>query len=309
MIRCLFGLVPAAVAALLLPSPAHAVVDACSVIDRNFEAGHADLATAQLSAMLFGAADNDCPALVPRLIAAGASISTRDRTGGTALTHAARSGRVDMVRLLVASGADLNQRDIGGATPLSIAIETSHGPAARALIDAGADVALAGHAGVTPLIAAAYNGNLGVLDALLGHKADPATTDGTGKPAVLYAAARGFSSIVMRLLDAGIDVNTVYANGLTVLSWAAGHAEDVPTAEGATLVTRLLDRGARPDVADDRGQTPLMIASAMDHADVVDILLAHGADRMARDAKGKTAADLAGSDVLRAKLLAQSPAR
>ena len=309
MIRCPHGLGPAVIAALLLPIPAHAATDACSVITRNFEASRADLATPQLSAMLFSAADSDCPALVPRLIAAGASLATRDRTGGTALTHAARSGRVDMVRLLVASGADVNQRDIGGATPLSIAIETSHGPAARALIDAGADVELAGHAGVTPLIAAAYNGNLVVLDALLGHKADPATTDGTGKPAILYAAARGFASIVNRLLNAGIDVNAIYANGLTVLSWAAGHSDDVPTADGAALVAQLLDRGAKPNLADDRGQTPLMIATAMDHADVVDILLAHGADRMVHDAQGKTAADLAQSDVLRAKLLAQSPAR
>lgn len=309
MIRCLRCLVPAAIAALLSPVPAHAAGDACNVISRNFEAGRTELATPQLSAMLFGAADNDCPALVPRLIAAGASVSARDRTGGTALTHAARAGRVDMVRLLVASGAEVDQRDIGGATPLSIAIETNHGAAARALIDAGADVGLAGHAGVTPLIAAAYNGNLVVLDALLGHKANPATTDGTGKTALLYAAARGFPSIVTRLLDAGIDVNTVYANGLTVLSWAAGYSEDVPTAEGVTLVTRLLERGAKTDIADDRGQTPLMIAAAMDHAEVIDILLAHGANLQARDASGKNAVDLASSDVLRTKLLAQSPAR
>ena len=309
MVRCLKGVVPAIVAALLLPISAHAGAEACSVIGRNFDTGGSELATAQLSSMLFGAADNDCPALIPKLIAAGASVSARDRTGGTALTHAARAGRVDITRLLLASGADINQRDIGGATPLAVAVETSHTLVARALINAGADASLAGRAGVTPLIAAAYTGNLALVDTLLAHKADPAVTDGTGKPAVVYAAARGFTAIVMRLLDSGIDVNAVYRNGLTVLSWAAGYAEDVPAADGAMLVARLLDRGAKPELVDDRGQTALMIASAMDHTEVAELLLAHGADKMAHDANGKTAADLAASEALRAKLLAQSPAR
>ncbi len=296
-------------AAMVAPEEAHAAVDACSVIARNLESGQEALATPQLSALLFNSADNDCPALVKPLIAAGASIATRDRTGGTALTHAARSGHTKMVHALLADGADINQRDIGGATPLSIAIETSHSAVARALIDAGADVTLAGHSGVTPLVAAAYNGNLPILDALLRHKADPAAADATGKTAIIYAAARGFGTIVDRLLDAGIDVNAVYANGLGALSWTAGYAEDVPAADAVALAKQLLDRGARFNMADDRGLTPLMIAASMDHAEIVDLLLSRGADPGIRDVQGRTAADLAPSAALQGRLRSQSPAR
>lgn len=295
-------------ASMLVPAVAHAATDACGVMARNLASGQDLLATPQLSAMLFGAADNDCPALVPRLVAAGASIATRDRTGGTALTHAARSGRLNMIRELLAHGADINQRDIGGATPLSVAIETSHTAAARALIEAGAEIGLAGHSGVTPLIAAAYNGNLAIVEALLAHNASPDATDATGKSAIIYAAARGFDAIVERLLKAGIDVNAVYANGLAVLSWAAGYAEDVPAADAVAIAGHLLDRGARIDVIDDRGQTPLMIAASMDHAEMLELLLVRGANPLIRDAQGRTAGDIASSELLRTRLN-QRPAR
>ena len=302
MIRSLFAL-------LLTSTTALAAPEACTIITRNFELDRATLGTPQLSALLFSAADNDCPDIVRPLIEAGGSLATRDRTGGTALHHAARAGRSGMIRVLLAQGADINQRDINGATPLSIAIETSHQAAARALIDAGADVTLPGHSGVTPLAAAAYKGSVDVLDTLLRRGADPKAPDSTGKPAILYAAARGFTQIVTRLLDAGSDVNQVYANGLTVLSWAAGYAEDVPASEGAGLVRLLLERGARVNTADDRGMTPLMIAASMDHAEVAELLLARGADASLKDKDGRSAADLAPSASLRQRLAAQSPAR
>lgn len=281
---------------------AHAQPAACTVIERNLEAGRSELATPQLSAMLFSAADGGCVALVPRLIAAGASAATRDRTGGTALTHAARAGRVGIVPALLSNGADINQRDISGATPLAVAIETRHSQVAVALIEAGADITLSGRSGITPLIAAAYNGNQPVVDILLRHKADVAVVDSTGKSAIVYAAARGFTRIVSQLLDAGIDVNAVYANRLTVLSWAAGHADDVPESEAATLVASLLDRGAKPDIADDRGQTTLMIAAEMGHDEVAGILLALGANSALRNKSGQTARDLTRSPALLSKL-------
>lgn len=289
-------------AAIVAPAAAHAQTAACAVIERNLEVGRSELAAPQLSAMLFAAADAGCVAIVPKLMAAGASAAARDRTGGTALTHAARAGRAAMVPVLLGNGADINQRDVLGATPLSVAIETNHNQVAIALIEAGADITLTGRSGITPLIAAAYNGNRPVVDILLQHKADVAVIDSTGKSAIVYAAARGFTPIVARLLDAGVDVNAVYANRLTALSWAAGHADDVPESEAATLVTRLLDRGAKPDIADDRGETTLMIAAEMGHDDVAGILLAHGADPSLRNKAGQTARDLTRSPALRAKL-------
>ena len=108
--------------------------------------------------------------------------------------------------------------------------------------------------------------------------------------------------IVDRLLAAGIDVNARYANDLTVLMWASGHADDASDADGVALVRDLLDRGARVDDADDRGRTALMIAAERGHAEVAKLLLAHGADPARREQQGKTAADLAASDGVRSVL-------
>lgn len=269
-------LAAALIAALILPAQnarsAGNTAEACNDILRRFQLGQGELATPQLSALLFAAADANCTILAPDLIAAGASVATRDRSGGTALTHAARAGRTAMVQLLLAQGSDINQRDIAGSTPLFVAIEANRTQAARVLIEAGADIGTPGHGGVTPLAAAAYAGNAALVDMLLAGHADPSVADDTGKTAIVYAAARGFTPIIVRLLDAGLDVNAAYAHGLTVLAWAAGHADDVPDADAAALVRLLLQRGARADLVDDRGQTPSQIATDMGHASVLEAL-------------------------------------
>jgi ankyrin repeat protein len=45
-----------------------------------------------------------------------------------------------------------------------------------------------------------------------------------------------------------------------------------------------------------------MTAAELGHEEVVDLLLRRGADSRLKDAAGKTAAEIASSDVLRAKL-------
>ena len=188
----------------------------------------------------------------------------------------------------------------------SSAVEQDRKAAAQALVSAGAGVNLPGRGGVTPLAAAAFNGDLSLVDLLLSHGADPTLADLGGKVPIVYAAGRGFTPVVSRLLTAGADVNAQYGNKLTVLMWAAGHANDVPVDDGVQLVTMLLDKGAAVEARDDRGRTALMAAAELGHAEIVDLLLGRGADPRDRDATGKSAADLASSEALRATLATAS---
>jgi ankyrin repeat protein len=50
----------------------------------------------------------------------------------------------------------------------------------------------------------------------------------------------------------------------------------------------LLAAGARLDAEDDEGQTPLLSAVSFGHSDVVELLLAEGADPAKRDKMGRT---------------------
>jgi len=118
---------------------------------------------------------------------------------------------------------------------------------------------------------------------LLCSIAIPASARQTGQTAAtqaeaLSAAARkGDAAAVKALLDAGVDVNTKFRYDVTALSYASdrGHVD---------VVKLLLERGADPNVKDTfYGATPLTWAAspAMErtprHADVVKLLLAHGA--------------------------------
>jgi ankyrin repeat protein len=84
-----------------------------------------------------------------------------------------------------------------------------------------------------------------------------------------------------------------YGNDLTALMWVAGHGRDVPPREGVETARLLLAHGARLDLADNRGRTALMIASATGHLPMVELLRAAGADPALRDLTGRTARDLA----------------
>ncbi len=285
-----------------------ALSDACIALEQRYEAGKSTLERPQINAILFSASDNDCDALLLRLLQSDTSSAVQDRLGGTALTHAARSGKIGAIKLLLENGADINHRMIDGSTPLYVATDKNRTEAARELVVRGADVKLDGHSGVSPLAATAYNGNAEIAALLLARGADPKALDATGKPPIVYAAAAGHISVVSLLLAAGVDVNAKYANSLTALMWAAGHADGISEDEGVKLVTMLLDKGASIEETDDRGRTALMIAAEQGHEAIVDLLIARGAATDRRDRQGLRALDLTQSTGLREKL-AQSAAK
>jgi ankyrin repeat protein len=261
----------------------------------------------QVNNLLFEAARKGCVGALPTLFDAHASPLARDRGGNTALALAARAGRVEFLKALLAGAAkdvrgQLDARNVVGSTPLTQAAFANRLEAAKLLIAAGADVQAANRQGETALSDAAFTGNFELAELLLSRGAKPDAIDATGKSPIVYAAARGAADIVEKLLDAGIDVNARYANHLTALMWAAGHADNVATEAGVRAVKLLLARGARIDDVDDRGRSALMIAAGLGHAAIVGVLLEAGADKTARDKFGQTAWDLAGTDEVKARL-------
>jgi ankyrin repeat protein len=208
-----------------------------------------------------------------------------------------------MVDLLLARGAPIDARNLAGATALYFAAEGSHISIAQRLIERGADVKLTGRSGISPIAAASYAGNDVIVEALLAHGADERAADETGKPPIIYAAAGARFDIVKRLLARNIDINARYSNDLTLLMWASGPDEKVPEAQAVQIISYLLDAGAHIDDRDDRGRTALMIAAEGGHEEIVNLLVARGADASLKDKAGKRAADLTRLSSLRERLM------
>jgi ankyrin repeat protein len=291
------------VVAIGLIAPVHAEdPKPCLDVVRRYEAIKPQISAIEVSLTLFSAVDADCTALVGELLDHGASLDARDRFGARPLSHAARFGHLPMVDLLLARGAPIDARNLAGATALYVAAENNRTQVALRLIERGADVNLPGRSGVTPVSAAAFRGNDAIVEALLARGAADREPDQTGKTPIVYAAAAARFDVVTRLLSRQVDVNARYPNDLTLLMWASGPDESAPEAEAVKVVKRLLEAGAVVDDRDDRGRTALMIAAEGGRPDIVEMLLAHGADRSLKDKAGKRATDLTVLTALRERL-------
>ena len=103
---------------------------------------------------------------------------------------------------------------------------------------------------------------------------------------LMLAAYNGQAEATRVILDAGGDPELANDRGQTPLAGAAFKGD-------ATIAKLLLDHGAQVDGIGDGTRTALMTAAMFDRTEMVDLLLAHGADPDLRDASGKSAADMA----------------
>jgi uncharacterized protein len=135
--------------------------------------------------------------------------------------------------------------------------------------------------------AAAKEGDLAEVERLVGH--DPgllnARENGDCMTPLMCASGRHVG-VVRWLLDQGAAIDERDRRGLTAL-WVACFRGCLPVAR------LLLERGADPTIAyQDLGWTPLMIASARGHPEVVRLLLGHPGAKATinqRNHRGETA--------------------
>lgn len=102
------------------------------------------------------------------------------------------------------------------------------------------------------------------------------------------AAGDGNTSRVSALLDSGVEVNARTSDDSYALNRAAVYNQ-------AEMVRLLLEHGADPNVQNGEGDTPLICATkyAGGHAPTVKLLVEGGTDLTITDKSGKTALDYA----------------
>jgi ankyrin repeat protein len=218
-----------------------------------------------------------------RLVRQGADPRTRDDEGNTILILAARWGDRVLVREALGRGAEVNAANGGGRTPLYAAclhMPRDDAELVRLLLNAGANPDIhVKPADETPLIVAARRGFPSTVDALLAARASVDLKDWAGRTALIVAAREGHAAAVRSLLRHRAATDVTARDGTTALHQAVGsgfHPEQA--ARRADCVKALLAAGARVDVRDDDGWTPLMWAVNVADPDVVRMLLDAGAD-------------------------------
>lgn len=255
--------------------------------------------------LLFTAQQGDA-ASAAVLLSAGAGVNDADASGASALVVATHSGHPNVAQLLIDRGADVNAAGAGytalhaavlrgdhalvkallangadpnarltagtpvrkygvdyalssaylGATPYWLAAKFAERDIMQTLAAAGADTRLPSNDGTTPLMAALQ------AAAGQGDRRDRFLTD-----AQIAAAAELEKTLTPETatlaIDLGADVNAAAATGNTALHLAALRGQ-------ATVVPLLVQRGARLDARNKRGETPLAIAVARRQPPAID---------------------------------------
>jgi ankyrin repeat protein len=160
---------------------------------------------------------------------------------------------LDLVRKLVEHGANLNARQTAepkdgnrnmlnriGSTPLLQAAKTADVPLMRLLLASGADPAITTEEGTTALMVAAGVG-------IWAPGESPGDHD------------EGLAAVKLAFEAGGGDVNDVDDNGETAMHGAVYRGGAIP------IIQFLADRGARLDVVNAKGWTPLVAAEGVEY--------------------------------------------
>ena len=150
-------------------------------------------------------------------------VHQRDATGLTPLAYAAHAGMTNTLRLLVARGAVVDATNGVGRTPLMLATQEGHNAAVAVLLEAGADPNHAGKQGETALFLAVDARATEAGHLLLAKGARVDPVELTWKATPLhFAAMLGYADFVELLLTHGARTDLKDANGSTPLHGASG---------------------------------------------------------------------------------------
>jgi ankyrin repeat protein len=259
-------------------------------------AGASPKVTTRIGAItpLLIACKNGNAAMVKALLDAGADIKATTADGATPLMTAAISGSAETATLLLERGADVNATEAAHQqTALMFAASENRAAVITALAAHGArlDVATT----VVPLDEEKLDDNGNPIPKT---EASGTVTGGNkvmgGMTALLFAARGGHLDAVRALVNAGADVNQLSAGDHSsplVIAVSNGHYEvgkflvdngadpNVPNVDGLTPLYATIDMQYAPV---SWAPNPLTIQEKVSHIELMQSLLAHGANPNAR---------------------------
>lgn len=212
--------------------------------------------------------------------------------GLAAMHYAANGGFLEAATLLLDKGAKI---EIGAYankwTPLVMAAQAKQNGMISFLLDRGANIEAADPVGTNALILTAMGLYYDTAALLLKRGANVnhvAPLNVLEYATNVGRADKEDESIKMMtlFLDSGVDVNFQGGDGSTALMMASGWGVVPKSPARAKL---LLDRGAKPDLANKKGDTALILAAYRGYVDISKLLLDKGANVNAKNSEGRTA--------------------
>jgi ankyrin repeat protein/beta-lactamase regulating signal transducer with metallopeptidase domain len=211
------------------------------------------------------------------LISAGASVNAASAADGlgTPLHYAAHSSSTYVADLLIFKGARVDAENSKGETPLHLAAKMGHTEMCRRLISSKANVNPRAQDGSTPLHYATASGQKDAATLLLKKGAD-IDASASGRTPLNLAARERHKEVVKLLVDKGADVSASSTDLLYYAAWC-GYKE---------LAEACIKKGA--DVNSKAWRYPVALFVFYDYGpdswgDVLELLLAHGADPDAKE--------------------------
>jgi uncharacterized protein len=228
------------------------------------------------------------------LLAHGADVNAKEQwRQQTPLMWAVAESHPEMVQELIAHGADVNGRQVtwnwerqitkeprekwmplGGLTPLLFAARQGCLDCAQILLKAGSEINAADPNNISPVLMATINGHYDIAVFLLDHGADPNTADETGRTA-LYAAVDMHTMPASNRPSPNEVENNLASTDLIQALLAHGANVNVQLKKMQPYRTKL-DRG--DDTMLGTGTTAMLRAAKAGDAEVIQLLLAKGAD-------------------------------
>jgi uncharacterized protein len=252
---------------------------------------------------LLYAARRGCAECARLLLKAGADVNLADPDRVTPLLLATLNLSYDTAVVLINAGADVNRWDTWGRAPLYGAVDTSTVPTGGRADRPSLDQATAVDV-VAMLLKSGANPNMQLkLFPPYRSLRDDRGADGIlgiGTTPLLRAAKAGDIPVIKLLIQHGANVDLPTATGITPLMAATGVGSSGLDTRGrykseaqALEATRLLlAAGASVNASDRSGLTALHGAAVSGWNSLVSALAAGRADLFAKDARGRTAADL-----------------
>lgn len=224
--------------------------------------------------------------VVKLLIKYNVDINCQDGNGWTIVRQAVNNCDIEMLQFLIKAGADINRADKIGTTPLHVATKNIDIEITQILLAAKADTKLKNKNGCVALnLMPVYQLKRKMVQLFIDAGADLNTKDFLGKTILYYACEHNQVNIVRALIEGGANVNI--CRPLFIACQKISTMFPLP--RNILLCQMLLDAGAKIDIVDISGRTPLMYAFLDECSEIAELLISRGANIWISDKNGNTA--------------------